>query len=198
MSAPVPESTIKTWKILLGELPPGDVPAAWYMSTNVDVIAAYEKTRDITRRWNDLYAEMLELNDLPPRSQFITHAAHFVGIVPPTGVTSTRWLRADREGKLIPKKKTKSEKESRSNLIWDLLQEKPDTVLPGMPQTLFAGGSIFKPVFRKPAEAVLAFLAVSPEKATEPFEVGAEWSRMKLSTFHVLRESQEQDRMVSQ
>jgi hypothetical protein len=198
MSAPVPESTIKAWKILLGELPPGDTPAAWYMSTNVEVIAAYERAKEISRKWNDFYAEMLELNELPPNSKFVTHADHFVGIVPPPGVDSTRWLRSDREGRLIPRKKTTAEKNSRSNVLWDLLQEKPDIVLPGMPQSLFAGDSIFKPNFRKPAEAVLAFLGVAPEKSSEPFETGAEWSRLKLSTFHQLRESQEKDRMVSQ
>lgn len=194
----VPLQTIKSWHHTLGQLPPGDVPGAWYMSVNKAVIQAFEEHRDRQRKWNDMYAEFLKLNELPPDTKYVSHSTHFVGAVPPAGVTSTQWLRADNEGKLIPRKKTKAEKESRSNQLWDELQELPDPVIPGMPQTLITSqGTIFKPTFRKPAQAVLALLPVNPsgsvtdEKGNQIWRVGEEWSRLKLSTFHLLREHQE-------
>ena len=61
---------------------------------------------------------------------------------------------------------------------------------PGLPDTLWLGEVAYAPTVRKPGKAVLVFLAHAPETATQPFEVGHEWSRLKVSTFHLLMERQ--------
>ena len=60
----------------------------------------------------------------------------------------------------------------------------------GMPQTLVVAERAYAPQVRRPAQAVLVFLAAAPEAAAIPFEPDNHWGRMKLSTFHQLTERQ--------
>ncbi len=187
----LPDTTLVGMAAVLGPLPPGDAPAAWYMSQSAEVLAQYDDYVYAREGWNRTMAKLLEISKLPADIQFITLGQGFLkGLVPPAGVTKPpRWWRIE-DKLLVPRKRTRAEKASEVNELWALLQIVPQPQLPGLPDTLWWGSHAYAPTVRKPGQAVLVFLAHSPEKATQPFEMGPEWHRLKVSTFHLLRERQ--------
>lgn len=190
----MPESSIKQMTAMIGVLPAGDVPAAWWSSTHVDVLKGYDRYKVQLAKWQSGYKELLNTLGLPPNSQYVAHArVRFAGIVPPTGVPAPRWMRLDKDGYLVPRKRTKAEKGGPIQLAYEELQEIPQAIeyLPGISDSIHIEGQIYPIQVRQPGKAVLAFSAVSPEDGAEDFAVGPQWSRMKLSTFHLLRERQD-------
>ena len=188
----------------LGELPGGDTPAAWYASMTDEVLEAYDAYLADQRAWNDRYAELLAIGKLPPDSQFVTEGAkgHLLSIVAPKDMgVPPRWWRRDSfrgAGTLVPRKRTTEERHGPVNALFTALRTvlRPIDYLPGLPQTLIVGDKAYAPQVRRPAAAVLVFLAADPLTATQPFEMGPQWAQMKLSLFHVLQERQRAARQV--
>ena len=195
----LPDTTLVGMAAVIGPLPPGDVPAAWYMSQNPEVMARYDEYVAERTVWNQHMAELLDYSKLPADTQFVTLGQGFLkGLVPPPGATKPpRWWRIE-DKLLVPRKRTRAEKASEVNRLWTMLQAVSQPRLPGLPDTLWVGTTAYAPTVRKPGKAVLVFLAHAPEKATQPFEVGHEWSRLKVSTFHLLRERQHAAEQVLQ
>lgn len=187
----LPDTTLVGMAAVIGPLPAGDVPAAWYMSQNPEVLAQYDDYVYAREGWNRIMADLLAYSKLPADIQFITLGQGFLkGLVPPAGaVKPPRWWRIE-DKLLVPRKRTRAEKASEVNRLWSMLQAVPQPRLPGLPDTLWVGTTAYAPTVRKPGKAVLVFLARTPEQATQPFEVGHEWSRLKVSTFHLLMERQ--------
>jgi hypothetical protein len=196
-----PDFSVKGMAALIGKLPPGDLPAAWFMSLHHDVLAAYRRFDTDAEAWRGRMAELIGIGGLPHRLRFSTLGGDYlVGLIPPQDMTEPpRWWRIDKEGLLIPRKRTRAERDGQVNKLWKQLRDIPRAVdyLPGIPNTLWAppaGGSMadrgFAVHIRKPAEAVLAFVGFDPDKASQPFVVDGQWTKMKLSTFHLLRERQ--------
>lgn len=191
----LPVNTLKSLSIEIGKLPAGDSPKAWWMSTHPEVLRSYDSYKARRNQWDNTYRELLDELGLPYDTQFMNHArVHFAGIVPPKGVTIPRWLRKDRDGIWVPRKRTQAEKTSKVQLAFEALDEipQPNEMVPGMPDSIHTEDAIYQVHVRRPGKAVLAFLGVDPDFAIEPFEVGEQWSTMKLSTFHLLREFQSQ------
>lgn len=188
----MPENSVKSLRAIIGQLPSGDIPAAWYSSTDPDVRAGYDEFIAANRDWNAIYKTMLTEAGLSHTTKFVTHANHYLaGLVPKFANGEVpRLMRIDKNGRMVPRKRTVAEKESRVNELWDECFEMPDAekFIPGIPHTIWQHNRILPVKFRKPAIAVLAFMAITPEEATEPFEVSPQWSRMKLSTYHLLKE----------
>lgn len=191
----LPESTVDSLSKTLGTMPEGDVPAAWYSSIHPNVLKGWDKYRAERFSWQDRYHELLAEINLSQGTQFMTSAkSHFIGIVPPKGVKKIpRWMRLDKNGYWVPRKRTKAEKESRISTLFAQLEHIPqaEEFVPGMPNTLWTSFGAYPVTFRKPGPSVLAFVGTNPDDADPPFEVGPQWSRMKLSTYHLLREYQE-------
>ena len=180
----------------LGTMPSGDVPAAWYMSLVPEVLDGYGHYLANRGAWDTTMAALLAFSGLPPQIQYSTLGEDYLnGLLPPPGMESPpRGWRLSTDGKLlVPRKRTRAEKTSQINLAWIKLTTIPRAVdyLPGMPNTLWTASRAYLPQVRRPAAAVLVFLAADPETATPPFETGPQWTRMKVSTFHLLRERQE-------
>lgn len=199
----VPPETLKSLNWQLGDLPEGDVPLAWYASTHGAVIEGWNLYLEATRQWNTGYAELLDAAGLKTTAQYMTTAKkHFIGIVPPKGAKPNRWMRVDRDGLWVPRKRTTAEKQSVPSQLFDTLREIPEAVdfVDGMPNTLWSHNGMPYPVVLRrnaganPNAAVLAFVGADPDTASPPFEVGPQWTRMKLSTYHLLREHQQERR----
>lgn len=192
-----PDHSIKSMAAVIGELPPGDSPGAWWSSTYPQVTTAYDEFVAAKRTWNDRYAHFLKQSGLPPNTQFVTEAGvhRLMGVVAPPGFTEStqRWLRYHKNGThLLPRKRTLAEKNGPVARLWEELEYPPHALefVPGMPAAIVTAEGTFPVTLRKPAQAVLAFLGLPPERATEPFLVNEYWSRMKVSTFQLLRERQ--------
>jgi hypothetical protein len=191
-----PDFSVKGMAELIGKLPPGDLPAAWYMSLHHDVLVAYERYDKDAAGWRDKMAELIGIGGLPHKLRFSTLGGDYLnGLIAPEDMTEPpRWWRFDKEGLLIPRKRTRAEREGEVLKLWKQLRDIPRAVdyLPGIPNTLWTtdpdhGYAVH---IRKPAKAVLAFVAHDPDKASPAFVVDGQWSRLKLSTFHLLRERQ--------
>jgi hypothetical protein len=107
-------------------------------------------------------------------------------------------LRAHRDGYWVPRKRTKAEKLSKASALFGKLNYVPTAVdyLPGMPSSLWTHDKVYPVHVRRNTvanaqAAVLAFVGADPDTAEPVFEVSEHWTRMKLSTFHLLREHQE-------
>ena len=187
----LPDTTLAGMAASIGPLPPGDVPAAWFMSQNPEVLARYDEYITERTNWNEHMVQLLQYSKLPWNVQYVTLAGGCLhGLVPPEGARAVpRWWR--RDGAVwVPRKRTRAEKASEVNKLWATLVQVPQPRLPGLPDTLWLGEVAYAPIVRKPGNAVLVFLAHAPEQASQPFEVGHEWTRLKVSTFHLLIERQ--------
>lgn len=196
-----PDLSVQGMARTIGKLPPGDLPASWFMSLHYDVIEAYKRFDKDAAAWRGRMAELAGIGGLPYKLRFATLGGdHLLGLIPPEEMTEApRWWRIDKDRLLIPRKRTRAERNGEVNKLWAKVVDIPRAVdyLPGIPNTLWAPPEYegqperaFAVHVRKPADAVLAFLAFDPDKASQPFAVDAQWTRMKLSTFHLLRERQ--------
>lgn len=196
-AVPPPPHSLKHMGIVLGDMPPGDAPGAWWSSTYPQVTTAYDKYVADRRAWNDKYSYLLKQTGLPQGTEYVLEAhERLAGLVAPADFVESaqRWLRLHKNGThLVPRRRTVAEKQGPVQRLWEELEFLPQPVkyVPGMPGFLSTEKGIFPVVLRKPASAVLAFVALPPEGAREPFEVSEHWSRMKISTFHSLRERQQ-------
>jgi hypothetical protein len=188
----LPPQTLKSLSDTLGTMPAGQIPVAWWSSTHPEVIKAYEDfDRDI-RRWRQKLGELLALSGLPADTRLFHRGSDtMIGFtVPPQGAPEG-W-RVDKGNHLVPRQRTKAEREGQIFTRFKELQPIPRAVdyLPGMPHTLWMDDRVFFPQVFRPAIAVLVFIMGNPAKAAEPFIVGEQWTEMKMSTFHLLREYQ--------
>lgn len=197
--ASMPDHTIRSLQVMLGDMPPGDDPAAWWSSTHPEVIAAYERYRADAKAWADGMATLLEISGLPPNSRYRSLGADtLTGVLaPPNMGTPPRWWRKDTENVLIPRKRTRAEKASQVNRLFSNLRAIPRAVdyLPGLPDTLWTWNRAYpvhvrRSVVHSPDAAVCAFVGHNPDEADPPFVPDERWTRMKISTFHLLRERQ--------
>jgi hypothetical protein len=189
-----PDFTLAGMAQIIGKLPPGDIPAAWFMSMHYDVLNAYKRYEKDAAWWRDKYAALMGIGGMPYKLRFSTLGGDSLhGLIPPEDMKEPpRWWRIDKEGLLIPRKRTRAERDSEVNKIWDALHDIPRAVnyLPGIPKVLCTDNVIYPVHIRKPAQAVLAFVAYNPDKADPAFVVDGQWTKLKLSTFHLLRERQ--------
>lgn len=192
--AELPDITLKDLHLQIGQLPDGDVPAAWYVSMHPDVLKAYETYTQAVKKWNTDYAELLAKGSLPPDTKYVTAAKKgLIGLVAPKGMkTPPRWWRKDKTGWLVPRRRTRAEKASEVNRLFNECLEVPVATdyMVGIPDTVWTSFGAFPVAIRRPRKAVLAILGVNPAQADPPFEVSQHWSKMKISTWHLLRERQ--------
>jgi hypothetical protein len=182
---------------LIGELPGGDTPAAWFCSLEPEVLKAYQDFKDDHAAWRSRMQALAEVSGLtpsdPPESLVVTGLGNdfLIGLKPPHSLTRTpRWWRVDHQGNLVPRKRTKAERNSPVNQAFQAARRIPRAVdyFDDLPNAAWTTKAAYPVHVRKPARAVLVFLAVDPADTDPPFEPGPHWIRMKLSTFHQLRE----------
>jgi hypothetical protein len=185
---------------IIGPLPPGDVPAAWWTSCDPEVIAAYDKFTKDHKAWRNRMDKLYRISGLPRRSQrreairvSALGDSYLVGLIPPPTMTTVpRWWRRNKQGVLVPRRYTLMEKKSEVNVLFGRCREIPRACdyMPGLPDTLWTYDKAYPVHVRKPGSVVLAFVGWPPEGASPAFEPDSRWERQKLSTFHLLRERQ--------
>lgn len=199
----LPLTDIHELSAILGNLPPGDVPAAWWITLDEEALAAYDRfTRDHAA-WRNRMDKLYRISGLPRRGRGQARMeririsglgdAYLVGLIPPSTMTVVpRFWRLNKQGVLVPRRYTVMEKNSEVNTLFAKCREIPAAVnyMPGMPRTLWFDHAAYPVHIRRPGLAVLAFIGHPPEGASPEFEPDARWERMKLSTFHLLRERQ--------
>jgi hypothetical protein len=190
----LPERSLRYMSSVVGKLPPMDTaPGAWFFSMDKGALDGYETYRIAQKSWDDRMTELLELSGLPPNTKYLSSVGHLVGLVPPKGlIDPPRWWRLTKKGHLQPRVRTKAEMNSEINKRFKALHDIPRAAdhLPGMPSDVWTDNGVYPVHVRKPAQAVLVFLAQDPDHANPEFVVGSQWSRLKLSMFHSLKEYQ--------
>jgi hypothetical protein len=168
-----------------------------------EVLKAYQDFKDDHAAWLIRMKALYEVSGLTPSDPsdhpVVTELGNewLTALVPPPGLKGVpRWWRVDHQGHLVPRKRTKAERNSPVNKAFQAARRIPRPVdyLPGLPNTLWLPHAAYPVHVRKPARAVLVFLGANPDEADPSFEVGEMWQRMKLSTFHMLRERAEAGR----
>lgn len=189
----------KTILELIGQVPPAErPPEAWYMTLDEDCIKGYEQWKVDYKAWADRVAELIQMSGLKPTSVIRYGGLGgrvLEGFEPSTPLASPpRWWRGNKSGYWVPRKRTKAEREGEVLHRFHKVQAIPHAIdyLKGMPTALYLPKmSAVLPVVRRPGEAVLVFLSANPDHAVQPFEPDNRWSRLKLSTYHQIRENYE-------
>lgn len=193
--ATLPQRSLQYLSSVVGKLPQMDTPpAAWYFSMDPQVVGDYEKYRVAHQAWRDRLTELIELSDMKPETTaYRASVGHLVALVPKDLDEPPRWWRKLKNGDLVPRVRTKAEKNSEVCERFKALHDIPRAVdyLTGMSTDLWTDERVYPVHVRKPGQAVLVFLACDPDKATFPFTVDARWSRLKLSMFYALKEYQD-------
>jgi len=195
----LPDNSIKNLAEVIGTIPDSDaVPAAWYMTMDEECIKGYQRYLWDYKAWADRVTELLDLSGIKTdRVRYGGWAGQWlVGFYidgePP------RWWRRDKKGYIVPRCRTKAERESEVGKRFAACQKIPQAIeyIKGMPDSLHLAGKesgesrAYWPSVRKPGKAVLVFWGADPDAAVVPFEPDARWSRMKMSIYHLLRERQ--------
>jgi hypothetical protein len=193
------DGSIKELAELVGDLPTGDVPAAWYLSIDPKVIQGYQKFLTEHKAWRDRLTELMETSGLSvDRIRYGGWGGGclvgvYADVEPPLG-----W-RKEKKGFLVPRKRTKAEKASEVSKRFKAVQKIPAAIdyVPGMSNSLTVDAGqgdgtshVYWPQIRRPSNAVLAFWGANPDDTKYAFETDGSWERMKMSVYHVLRERQ--------
>jgi len=199
MTLPVTD-TIKDLAEIIGPLPPGDMPAAWWYSTSPEVLRDYARFEVDHQTWRTRMTHLYAISGLKSPSDALDAIRissqgndYVLGLIAPPGLTRppSGW-RYDH-GLLVPRKRTTAERRSPVNRVFAQVRQIPRAAdyLSGLPTALWTHDAAYPVHVRKPGAAVLAFVGVDPQKARPAFEPGRQWIRCKLSTFWLLRERQE-------
>ena len=194
MTLPLPLDSLHNLAVTLGNMPPGDIPACWFVSLDDQVLKDWDRYSDDYRTWRQLWDQLLEVAGLPADTKRVSVLHNTLkGLLPPAGVKPPSGWRKTSEGYFVPRKRSRAEKASRANEVFAQLTHIPRAVdyMTGMPDAVWANGTAYPVQIRKPAKAVCAFLGVDPDAADVPFVVDGRWSRLKISTYLMLRERQQ-------
>jgi hypothetical protein len=189
---------------MIGPLPPGDTPAAWWYSIAPEVLAGWDAFQRDHKAWRNRMDKLYRISGLPKRTRHANRAesirvsslgdAYLVGLVPPRNMGAPpRWWRLNKQGILVPRRYTLMEKNSEVNKLFGRCREIPSAVryVPGMPDTLWTYDKAYPVHLRRPGDAVLAFVGWPPAGASPEFTPDPSlWTELKLSTWHLLKERQ--------
>jgi hypothetical protein len=190
----------------------GTLPAAWWISTDPEILAAYD-------RWKiDYRAHLAEVDEfgasigLEPGAGLISGwgiSADFVGFQPPHRMfvygpdripVPPGWRIDSKSHRLVPVRKTKADRENFINARFKQLRKVPEirAYMHGMPTELLLdhgfSGMIYQVNYHRGDACVWAYLGGDPDRADPSsrrhFDVDEDlWHRQKLSSLMLLREA---------
>lgn len=196
--------------LTVGTLPKGDTPVAWYISQNPDVLEAYQKFSRAQKNYRDRLTELCEISGFDPKTTIMRTGGgtELFGLEVKTDKTTMAWWRLTKDGYWVPRQRTKAERTSEVFTRFQKLRNVPwaPDFVPGMPSGVWMDGPLdpdgrpstevypVKLYKAKDGDAVLAYIGANPDMAKHAFTVGPQWSRLKLSQYHAIKEYQERQR----
>lgn len=179
---------------LIGSMPRGDTPAAWWACNAPEALEAWDRYTEDSRAWYATWNRLLKNAKLPENTRIRTYGSDtLTGLLPPPGAGRIpRGWRKTPHGYLVPRRRTREEKASEANTLFDRVRVIPRAVdyYDDVPTALWTTNpdKAYPVHMRKPATMVLVFVGHDPEQADPPFELGERWTRMTMSLFHLLLE----------
>ncbi|MCF3939942.1 hypothetical protein [Gordonia tangerina] len=190
-------------KLIGDKLPGGGVPAAWWISTDDEVIRLFDEWSDAEFKHQKKVADLGD--ELGCERWFTSGMGGALrGFDPPRGMGKWKnhpdykpvpegWRIDSKSGYLVPSRKTKADRESDANKRFDELRASPQLSTPGMPSEMWLPGHIYGTNIRRGEACLMAFSGGDPDRleGRREFVVDANlWTRLPLSAFHLMREAE--------
>lgn len=180
---------------LVDPIPSGN-PAAWWVTDDPQHLAQVEAFVEAETAWDAAAEELAAEAGSDSTGIRVTSARgyeHLVGFQPVPGSEPRVGWRVDSDtGLLVPSKRTKADRESGSEERFQALSQVPvlGGYLTGIDRGFIAGNKFWPTQFYVRDTVIAAFVAADPEECTrgDGFQVDATWTRIPMSTFHLLRE----------
>lgn len=187
---------------LVGDkIPGGGIPAAWWISTDTDVMRLFDEWAVADEAHHRKVAALAE--ELGCTQWMGGRRGHGIsGFVPPKAMTlygehpdkqpvPEGWRIDSKSGWLLPSRRTKKDRESHASKRFRELQHAPQLSTPGMPQDLWLPGYVYGVTVMRGESCVMAFCGGDPDRAErrEFIVDDTMWERLSLSVFHLLREA---------
>ncbi|MES5383893.1 hypothetical protein ABVN64_30310 [Mycolicibacterium conceptionense] len=203
-------------RTLLGDTVPtkGGLPAAWWITTNPDLIAAFDRYRGDFESGREGVERLAQSIGLTADDALITtwgNISELTGFNAPTRMrywsghpdhqpVPEGWRLDKKTDRLVPSRKTKADRESEVNKAFAAVKKIPNVraYMKGLPTEIYLddrdfGGTIYGVNYRRGAECVWAYSGGDPDRQSESDRRHAVidtsiWHRMKLSVLMALRE----------
>ncbi|AVI03676.1 hypothetical protein SEA_CONFIDENCE_46 [Gordonia phage Confidence] len=194
---------VENIRTLVGDkLPGGGVPAAWWITTDAEVLRKFDEWADAEFAHNQAVSALAE--ELGCKRWFtFGRGGNVVGFDPPRYMGHWNiehpeyvpiplgWRIDSKSGYLVPSRRTKKDRESDANKKFAAIKRATQLETPGMPQDLWLPGAVYGVSVRRGEACVMAFCGGDPDRAESRREFDVDeniWERLPLSTFHLLRE----------
>lgn len=201
----------KKLKELTGGVPDGSVPAAWWITTNPGQLEAYDRwaadygdahkkavalAKSLGLTADDIYAtgwgKRTELTGFRPTHAMTLWPGHRDHQPVPEG-----WRIDPKLERLMPKRKTKADRESQANKDFAAIRAVPcvHAYLTGLPTEIFiedrafGAGTVYRTQYLRGAQCVMAYSGGDPERSQHAIDIDESvWHRQKLSALIAMRE----------
>ncbi|WGH20792.1 hypothetical protein QLT00_gp09 [Gordonia phage Commandaria] len=186
------------------------VPAAWWITIDDDQLAAWERYETDRNEWFTRAQKLVKSLGLDEGVMISSFGKRtdVVGIKPSEEMRRSEWRgpslvpegwRIDsKKGYLLPKRRTKADRDSQANKDFAAIVRVPDSAayITGLPEYLQLddgpglSGHLYPFNVRKGEKCVMAFCAGDPDRAekSRDHKIAEWWERQPLSTMHALRE----------
>lgn len=188
----------------------GPLPAVWWVTVEPELLDAYDRWKadyavhyervrvlaesigvkvESGRTWS--FNGRTELSGFTPPHEMLLWAGHPEHVPVPAG-----WRLDRKEGRLVPSRRTKADRESQVNRDWAAVKRIPDVqaYMRGLPNEIMLsdrefGGTMYKVVYWRGVRAVMAYTGADPDRSEDKLEIDRGlWHRQKLSALATLRE----------
>jgi hypothetical protein len=189
-------------KLIGDKLPGGGVPAAWWISTDDEVIRLFDQWKKSDRAHRERVHELA--TELGCTEWMQSGRGGTVrGFIPPREMTlysghpecipvPDHWRIDSKSGYLMPSRKTKADRESDANEKFAAIKRAPQLETPGMPADLWLPGMVYGVQIRRGDACVMAFCGGDPDRVESRNDFAVDeglWTRLPLSAFHLMREA---------
>ncbi|WP_336792985.1 hypothetical protein [Gordonia malaquae] len=189
---------------VVGPIPAGDVPAAWWITTAPVEIAAYDLYRLKYADYfdNRLKPLMDELGVDTARTWRSPRGTSLKGFSVPRGMGTwpshpdyrpvpDGWRIDKQNNLLVPIRRTKADRDSAANRIMKDLHAVPsaERVMSGLARELHLPGHLYWPHYLRGTASIIAYVGGDPDRADVPYEVDESiWTRRTVAEWRELQE----------
>lgn len=211
------EFSIDELRRMVGKVPTGAIPAAWWITTESEQIAAYDRwvvDYDDHRHKIESLAATIGLTANDAFYMAYSDVSRLTGFAVPHGMNlwpsnkdhipvPAGWRIDKKTDRLVPSRKTKADRESQANKDFAAVAKIPNVsaYMTGLPNEIYVenrdmGGTIYRTQYRRGDECVMAFSGGDPDRTPErkrwdTTDVDANtWHRQRISVLVALREEQ--------